>query len=64
MRSLYNRIAGQNLDRLAALARHVGDWVAAFDAGRIVEWGPPAQIFDAPATERTRDFLSHLGWAG
>ena len=45
-------------------ARRVGDWVAVFDAGRIVEQGPPAQIFDAPTTERTRDFLSHLGWAG
>ena len=45
-------------------ARRVGDWVAVFDAGRIVEQGPPSQIFDAPTTERTRDFLSHLGWAG
>jgi len=30
--------------------------VAVFDAGRIVEQGPPQQIFDAPTTERTRDF--------
>jgi polar amino acid transport system ATP-binding protein len=45
-------------------ARRVGDWVAVFDAGRIVEQGPPSQIFDAPTTERTRDFLSHLGWSG
>src|SRR3954468_7556532 len=45
-------------------ARRVADWVAVFDAGRIVEEGPPAQIFDAPTTERTRDFLSHLGWEG
>jgi polar amino acid transport system ATP-binding protein len=45
-------------------ARRVGDWIAVFDAGRIVEQGPPRQIFDAPTTERTRDFLSHLGWAG
>jgi polar amino acid transport system ATP-binding protein len=45
-------------------ARRVGDWVAVFDAGRIVEQGPPTQIFDAPATGRTREFLSHLGWAG
>ena len=45
-------------------ARRVGDWIAVFDAGRIVEQGPPAQIFDAPTTERTRDFLSHLGWQG
>jgi polar amino acid transport system ATP-binding protein len=27
-----------------------------------VEEGPPEQIFDRPATPRTRDFLSHLGW--
>ena len=47
-----------------AFARRVGDWIAVFDAGRIVEQGPPEQIFDAPTTERTRDFLSHLGWAG
>jgi polar amino acid transport system ATP-binding protein len=47
-----------------AFARRVADWVAVFDAGRIIEQGPPAQIFDAPLTERTRDFLSHLGWAG
>jgi len=45
-------------------ARRVGDWVAVFDVGRIVEQGPPRQIFEAPATERTRDFLSHLGWNG
>jgi polar amino acid transport system ATP-binding protein len=47
-----------------SFARRVGDWIAVFDAGRIVEQGPPAQIFDAPNTERTRDFLSHLGWTG
>ncbi len=47
-----------------AFARRVGDWIAVFDAGRIVEQGPPAQIFDNPHTERTRDFLSHLGWEG
>jgi polar amino acid transport system ATP-binding protein len=45
-----------------SFARRVGDWVAVFDAGRIVEEGPPEQIFDRPATTRTRDFLSHLGW--
>ena len=47
-----------------SFARRVGDWIAVFDAGRIVEQGPPAQIFDAPTIERTRDFLGHLGWAG
>jgi polar amino acid transport system ATP-binding protein len=45
-------------------ARRVADWVVVFDHGLIVEQGPPAQIFDAPTTERTRNFLSHLGWNG
>ncbi len=45
-------------------ARRVADRVAVFDRGRIIEAGPPAQIFDAPTVARTRDFLSHLGWSG
>ena len=47
-----------------SFARRVGHWVAVFDAGRIVEEGPPGRIFDRPATDRTREFLSHLGWGG
>jgi len=47
-----------------SFARRVADRVAVFDGGRIIEEGPPAQIFDAPTVERTRDFLSHLGWEG
>jgi len=43
-------------------ARRVADRVIVFDHGRIVEEGPPAQIFDTPLQARTRDFLSHLGW--
>ena len=45
-------------------ARRVGDWVVVFDKGKIIEQGPPNQIFDAPVLERTRDFLGHLGWHG
>jgi len=45
-------------------ARRVADWVVVFDHGKVVEQGPPAQIFEAPTAERTRDFLSHLGWDG
>jgi len=47
-----------------SFARRVGDWVAVFDAGRIVEEGPPVRIFEQPAVARTREFLSHLGWNG
>ncbi|MFB8008078.1 amino acid ABC transporter ATP-binding protein [Nocardia sp. NPDC056000] len=40
-------------------AREVADTVVLLDAGRIVEQGPPAQVFDDPAHERTKAFLSH-----
>jgi polar amino acid transport system ATP-binding protein len=30
------------------------------DAGRVVEVGPPSQIFDAPTEERTRAFMSKI----
>ena len=45
-------------------ARRVADRVVVFERGAIIEQGPPTQIFDAPQVERTRDFLSHLGWEG
>ncbi|WP_434606304.1 MULTISPECIES: amino acid ABC transporter ATP-binding protein [unclassified Pseudomonas] len=38
-------------------AREVADRVIFFDAGRIVEMGPPSQIFTAPHEARTRQFL-------
>ena len=45
-------------------AKRVADWVVVFDRGRVIEQGPPKQIFEAPLVARTRDFLSHLGWHG
>ena len=47
-----------------SFARRVADSVVVFERGAIIEQGPPAQIFDAPTVERTREFLSHLGWDG
>src|SRR5690606_28168368 len=38
-------------------AREIGDRVVMFDAGRVVEAGPPEQIFTDPQEQRTRDFL-------
>ena len=35
-----------------------------FDQGRVIEQGPPKQIFEAATVQRTREFLSHLGWHG
>jgi len=45
-------------------ARRVANWVVVFERGAVVEQGPPTQIFEAPHSARTRDFLSHLGWGG
>jgi polar amino acid transport system ATP-binding protein len=45
-------------------AREVADKVCFLDAGRILEEGPPAQIFTAPREERTREFLARVLDAG
>ena len=45
-------------------AKRVADWVVVFDHGKLIEEGPPRQIFEAPLVPRTREFLSHLGWHG
>jgi len=41
-------------------ARSVADEVAFMDAGRIVEQGPPARIFDEPRSPRLQQFLSQV----
>jgi len=43
-----------------AFARDVADRVLFLDRGVIVEQGPPAQLFDAPQHERTREFLTRF----
>jgi polar amino acid transport system ATP-binding protein len=43
-------------------AKRVADWVVVFDEGRVIEQGPPVQIFERATVARTREFLSHLGW--
>ena len=46
-----------------SFARRVADWVIVFERGKVLEEGPPEQIFEAPMVERTKEFLGHLGWA-
>jgi len=41
-------------------AREVADRVAFMHDGRLVEVGPPAQVFNNPEHERTRSFLSRV----
>jgi polar amino acid transport system ATP-binding protein len=40
--------------------REAAHRVVMMDAGRVVEVGPPGQIFDAPTEERTRAFMSKI----
>jgi polar amino acid transport system permease protein len=41
-------------------ARKVADQVVFMDEGRIVEAGPPGQIFDNPRSERLKRFLAEV----
>jgi polar amino acid transport system ATP-binding protein len=41
-------------------AAEISDTVCFLDAGRIVESGPPAQIFGTPLNERTKEFLTRV----
>ncbi len=41
-------------------AREISDRIAVFDAGRIIEQGPPDKIFTDPDSERTRAFLQSV----
>jgi ABC-type polar amino acid transport system ATPase subunit len=43
-----------------SFARRVATQVHVMDAGRIVESGPPEQVFGAPRSETTRSFLSKI----
>ncbi len=45
-------------------AKQVADEVCFLHEGRIVEWGPPAQVLDSPQDYRTRDFLKRVHEAG
>ncbi|UIF87851.1 amino acid ABC transporter ATP-binding protein [Cupriavidus sp. UYPR2.512] len=41
-------------------AREVANHVVFMDDGRILEEGPPEEVFGAPAHARTREFLAHM----
>lgn len=43
-----------------AFVKEVSTRVVVMDEGRVVESGPPQQIFDAPREERTRSFVSKI----
>jgi polar amino acid transport system ATP-binding protein len=45
-------------------ARDIASRVCFLDGGRILEEGPPEQLFSAPREERTRQFLQRIVNAG
>jgi polar amino acid transport system ATP-binding protein len=45
-------------------AREVADQVCFLDGGRVLEQGPPAQVFGDPSDPRTRQFLRRIVDAG
>ncbi len=47
-----------------AFARDISDRVCFLHHGRILEDGPPQQVFGAPVEERTRQFLQRVVDAG
>jgi polar amino acid transport system ATP-binding protein len=47
-----------------AFAREVADQVCFLDGGRVLEQGPPDEVFGAPREPRTRQFLSRIIQAG
>ncbi|MGR3759506.1 amino acid ABC transporter ATP-binding protein [Roseobacteraceae bacterium NS-SX3] len=62
---LMRRVAEQHQTMLIVthemqFAREIADRVVFMEGGRIVEQGPPAQIFEAPQDPRTKAFLSRV----
>ena len=43
-----------------SFAREVADRIVVMDAGRVIEVGPPSQVFANPQHERTQAFLSKI----
>lgn len=67
--SVMKRLADEGMTMVVVthemdFAKRVGNWIVVFDHGKVVEQGPPRQVFEEPTVQRTRDFLSHLGWHG
>lgn len=67
--AVMKRLASEGMTMLVVshaleFARQAADEIIFMDAGRILEQGPPARLFNEPAHERTRKFLSVIGQEG
>lgn len=58
-------LKAQNMTMILAthemgFAKEAADRICVLDNGKIIEQGPPSQIFEAPKSERTRQFLESV----
>ena len=65
IRLILRRLAGDGLTMLISthemrFAREVASRVLVLDQGRVIEDGPPAQVLERPAHDRTRALLGKL----
>jgi len=63
--SVMQKLAAEGMTMLVVthemgFARDAADRIVFMEGGHIVETGPPQQLFEAPRTERTRQFLSTI----
>ena len=61
----YRKLADEGMSMIIvshemAFVREVADKVVFMDTGQIVEAGTPAELFDNPQTDRSRDFFSKI----
>ena len=52
--------AAEGVEGRSIFAKEVADRVLFVDGGQILEDGTPAQVFDAPSSDRTKLFLSKI----
>jgi polar amino acid transport system ATP-binding protein len=67
--SVMNKLASEGMTMLVVsheigFARKAADEVIFMEGGKIIEQGPPSQLFEAPQQERTRAFLNVIEHGG
>ena len=67
--SVMNKLASEGMTMLVVsheigFARQAADEIIFMEGGKIIEQGPPSQIFEAPQQDRTRAFLNVIEHGG
>ena len=67
--AVMNKLASEGMTMLVVsheigFARQAADEIIFMEGGKIIEQGPPSQIFEAPKQDRTRAFLNVIEHGG